>query len=138
GRGHPLPRGRRRRLRHRHRSRHRRRLLRMKAGILFLLQKEAGFGMIAVDGGAEQVFIHHRDLPPGLFDTLRQGDRLEFDAIQDAKGLRATNVKRVRVLEEQITVTESDQIPGAGGAFRITISKKKKRKAAKKKPGKKK
>jgi len=97
----------------------------MKAGILFLLQKGGGFGMIAVDGGVEQVFLHHADLPPGLFDKLKQGDRLEFDTIQDSKGLRATNVKRVLNLDEQITVTERDQVPGAGGAFKITISKKK-------------
>jgi len=109
----------------------------MKAGILFMLQKAGGFGMIAVDGGVEQVFLLHADLPPGLFDSLKQGDRLEFDTIQDAKGLRATNVKRVRVLDEQITVTESDQIPGAGGAFQIKITKKKP-KAAKKTPKKKK
>jgi len=67
----------------------------MKAGILFMLQKQGGFGMIAVDGGVEQVFLLHRDLPPGLFDTLKQGDRLEFDTIQDPKGLRAVNLKRV-------------------------------------------
>ena len=110
----------------------------MKAGILFLLQKEGGFGMIVVDGGTEQVFLLHRDLPAGLFDTLKQGDRLEFHTIQDAKGLRATNVKRVRILDEQISVTESDQVPGAGGAFQIKITKKKKPKAAKTSPKKKK
>ena len=109
----------------------------MKSGILFMLQKAGGFGMIAVDGGAEQVFLLHSDLPPGLFDSLKQGDRLEFETIQDSKGLRATNVKRVRNLDEQITVTESDQVPGAGGAFKITITKKKPE-AAKKSPQKKK
>jgi CspA family cold shock protein len=100
-----------------------------------MLQKEGGFGMIAVDGGSEQVFLLHRDLTPGLFDTLKQGDRLEFDTVQDPKGLRATNVRRVRNLEEEITVTETDQIPGSGGAFKISIAKKKKKKP---KPGKKK
>ena len=75
----------------------------MNAGILYLLQKEGGFGLIAVDGGAEHVFLVRRDLPPGLFDTLKQGDRLEFDTIRDSKGLRATNVTRVLDLEEQIT-----------------------------------
>jgi cold shock CspA family protein len=105
----------------------------MKAGILFMLQKEGGFGMIAVDGGTEQVFLLHRDLPPLLFDTLKQGDRLEFDTIQDAKGLRAVNVKRVRNLEEEITVTETDQIPGSGGAFKIEIKKKPKPKPKPKK-----
>lgn len=97
----------------------------MKSGILFMLQKQGGFGMIAVDGGAEQVFLLHRDLPPGLFETLKQGDRVEFDTLQDPKGLRAVNLKRVRNLEEQITPTETDQVPGSGGAFQITISKKK-------------
>lgn len=111
----------------------------MKAGILFMLQKEGGFGMIAVDGGTEQVFLLHRDLNPGLFETLKQGDRLEFDTVQDTKGLRAINVTRVRVLDEQISVTETDQIPGSGGAFQIRITKKKKPKAkAKPKPKKKK
>jgi cold shock CspA family protein len=111
----------------------------MKAGILFMLQKQGGFGMIAVDGGVEQVFLLHRDLPAGLFDTLKQGDRLEFDTVQDSKGLRAVNVKRVRILDEEITVTESDQVPGAGGAFQIKITKKKKApNAAKKSPKKKK
>ena len=109
----------------------------MKSGILYMLQKAGGFGMIAVDGGAEQVFLLHSDLPPALFDTLKQGDRLEFDTIQDSKGLRATNVTRVRNLDEQVTVTESDQVPGAGGAFTITITKKKP-KPAKKSPKKKK
>jgi cold shock CspA family protein len=110
----------------------------MKAGVLFMLQKQGGFGMIAADGGVEQVFLLHRDLPAGLFDTLKQGDRLEFDTVQDAKGLRAVNVKRVRMLEEEITVAESDQVPGAGGAFQIKITKKKAPKAAKKSPKKKK
>jgi len=109
----------------------------VKAGILFLLNKDGGWGMIAVDGGAEQVFLHHADLAPGLLDTIKQGDRLEFDTVQDAKGLRAVNVTRVRVLDEQITVTETDQIPGSGGAFQIKITKKKKPKA-KPKPKKKK
>jgi len=108
----------------------------MRSGILFLHSKPQGFGMIAADDGG-QVFLLHSDLPKGLFDTLKQGDRLEFDTIQDAKGLRATNVKRVRHLDEQITVTETDQVPGAGGAFQIRITKKKKPGAAKKAPGKK-
>ena len=104
----------------------------MKAGILFLFNKGGGFGMIAVDGGTEQAFLHHADLAPGLLEKLKQGDRLEFDTIQDSKGLRAVNVKRVLNLEEEITVTESDQVPGAGGAFKIRITKKKKPQASKK------
>ena len=110
----------------------------MKAGILFLFNKSGGFGMIAVDGGAEQAFLHHADLSPGLLDKLKQGDRLEFDTIQDSKGVRAVNVKRVLNLEEQITVTETDQVPGAGGAFHIKITKKKKKPKASKKPARKK
>jgi cold shock protein len=106
----------------------------VKAGILFLFNKGGGFGMIAVDGGSEQVFLHHADLAPALLENLKQGDRLEFDTIQDAKGLRAANVKRVRNLDEEMTVTESDQFPGAGGAFKIT----KKKPKTKAKPGKKK
>ncbi len=100
----------------------------MKSGILFLYRKEQGFGMIAVDGSGEQVFLHHADLPAGLFDTLAQGDRVEFDTLQDAKGSRATNVKKTSNPGEKITVTETDQdgIPGIGGQFKIRVVKKKK------------
>src|SRR4030095_158941 len=98
--------------------------------VLYLFNPSGGFGMIAVDGGTEQAFLHHADLGPGLLGKLKQGDRLEFDTIQDAKGVRAVNVKRVLNLEEEITVTESDQVPGAGGAFKIRITKKKKKKNA--------
>ena len=105
----------------------------MKTGILFLYRKEQGFGMIAVDGGAEQVLLHHADLKPGQFDRLVQGDRLAFDTLQDAKGLRATNVTVVNKPGEAILVTESDQVPGAGGAFRITVTKKKPKPRKKKK-----
>ena len=109
----------------------------MKTGILFLHQKEQGFGMIAVDGGAEQVFLHHADLPPGLFDRLKQGDRVAFETIFDDKGVRAVNVKIANKPGEAILVTESDQVPGAGGAFKIRIAKNKKPKAPKKSPKKK-
>jgi len=110
----------------------------VKAGILFLLNKKTGFGMIAVDGGAEQVFLLHSDLADGVFDGLKQGDRLEFETLQDSKGLRAVNVKRVLNLEEEITVTESDQVPGAGGAFKIEVRKKKPKPQARPRPKKKK
>ena len=85
----------------------------MKAGILYLFNRSGGFGMIAVDGGAEQVFLLHSDLEPGLLEKLRQGDRLEFDTIQDAKGLRAVHVKRVLSLVEEIAVVEKKKKPKA-------------------------
>ncbi len=102
----------------------------MKTGILFMVGKEQGFGMIAVDGGSEQVFLHHADLPPGVFDTLAKGDRLEFETFQDAKGLRARAVKKINSPDEQITVTETDQdgIQGIGGHFHIQVSTKDKKK----------
>lgn len=97
----------------------------MKAGILYLFHKDRGFGMIAVDGGTEQVFLRHADLSPDLLDKITQGDRLEFDTIQDSKGLRATNVRRVRALEEQVPVTGPDQ---------VQVSKKRKKPKAGSKP----
>ena len=65
----------------------------MKSGILFMLQKAGGFGMIAVDGGAEQVFLLHSDLPPALFDTLKQGRAIPGHWATDREGRPTTDPK---------------------------------------------
>ncbi len=53
---------------------------------------ERGFGFIAVEGGGKDVFVHHTAIKgPGRV-SLREGQRVEFEIVEEAKGPRAANV----------------------------------------------
>jgi CspA family cold shock protein len=64
-------------------------------GTVVRLIRDRGFGFIRVDDGAE-VFFHHSAMEPGEFDTLREGEQLDFVMEQDprGRGTRASNVRR--------------------------------------------
>ncbi len=48
-----------------------------------------GFGLITPSDGGTQVFINKGDAP----DSLREGDRVEYEVAEDDNGLKATNVR---------------------------------------------
>ena len=56
--------------------------------------RERGFGFIAAENGKE-VFFHSSGLQGIDFDSLKEGDSLEFSVEQGPKGERAVNVKKV-------------------------------------------
>ena len=66
----------------------------MEQGSVVRLIRDRGFGFVNTQGGKE-VFMHHSALPPGVFDTLREGQELEFEIENDARGRgeRAVNVR---------------------------------------------
>jgi CspA family cold shock protein len=49
-----------------------------------------GFGFIGREDGPD-VFVHHSAIQG--FKSLSEGEAVEFDIVEDAKGLRAENVK---------------------------------------------
>jgi CspA family cold shock protein len=66
----------------------------MERGPLVRIIRDRGFGFVQTQGGTE-VFVHHSAFPRGVFDTLQEGQQLEFDIETDTRGRgeRATNVR---------------------------------------------
>jgi cold shock protein len=55
---------------------------------------ERGFGFIAREGEAKDLFFHSKELNGVTFDELKVGDAVTFEVVQSEKGPAATNVAR--------------------------------------------
>jgi cold shock protein len=55
---------------------------------------DRGFGFIAREGEAKDLFFHSKDLSGVAFDDLKVGDNVTFEVTQSEKGPAATNVTR--------------------------------------------
>ncbi len=53
-----------------------------------------GFGFISQDDG-DDVFVHHTSIQSEGFKSLSEGDKVEFEIVQDEKGLKASNVVKL-------------------------------------------
>ena len=56
---------------------------------------ERGFGFIAREGEAKDLFFHSKDLSGVTYDELHVGDAVSFDLVDTEKGPAAKNVSRV-------------------------------------------
>jgi CspA family cold shock protein len=53
-----------------------------------------GFGFIQQEGG-EDIFVHFSAIRGDGFRSLTEGDRVEFDIVDGAKGKQAANVNKI-------------------------------------------
>ena len=64
----------------------------MHKGTIKKLIRERGFGFISDTDGRE-VFFHQSGLVDAKFDTLNEGQEVEFDVERSQKGPRAINIR---------------------------------------------
>ncbi|HVW71809.1 MAG TPA: cold shock domain-containing protein [Candidatus Paceibacterota bacterium] len=55
---------------------------------------DRGFGFIKADGMEKDLFFHSKDLVGVEFDSLREGDKMQFEVSESPKGMQATNVSK--------------------------------------------
>ena len=64
------------------------------SGTVKWFSQEKGYGFLQQEGGPD-VFVHHTGISGSGFKTLQEGERVEFDVIEEPKGLKAQNVVRL-------------------------------------------
>lgn len=77
----------------------------MPRGVIRRLISDRGFGFIKSDDG-QDLFFHSSELQGVSFDSLKEGQSVEFEKGQGTKGPKAVNIKLIRkgvkdVLEEE-------------------------------------
>ena len=66
----------------------------MKKGTVKWFNAEKGYGFIADDDGGNDVFVHFSAIQAEGYKTLEEGQEVEFEVVQGAKGPQAANVTR--------------------------------------------
>jgi CspA family cold shock protein len=67
----------------------------MPVGRIKWFNDEKGYGFIEMEDGSKDVYFHRSAVEGGDALKLRDGDRVSFDVVTDAKGLKAVRVTRM-------------------------------------------
>ena len=67
----------------------------MATGTVKWFNNAKGYGFITPDGETKDVFVHHSQIAGEGYKSLNEGQRVEFEVRDGAKGPEATNVVAV-------------------------------------------
>lgn len=65
----------------------------MSSGTVKWFNEKKGFGFITPDDGGGDLFVHHTNIEANGFRTLKDGQRVQYEAAQGKKGMEATKVR---------------------------------------------
>lgn len=66
----------------------------MKTGVVKWFKNDKGFGFITTEGG-DDVFVHFSAITGDGYKSLEEGQRVEFDVVEGARGPQAANVVKL-------------------------------------------
>ncbi|MCR8745058.1 cold-shock protein [Romboutsia lituseburensis] len=66
----------------------------MKTGVVKWFNNEKGFGFISVEGEGD-VFVHFSAITGEGYKSLEEGQSVQFEVVEGAKGPQAANVAKI-------------------------------------------
>ena len=66
-----------------------------KTGVVRWFSDPKGYGFLTCDDKSNDVFCHFSSIAGEGFKSLTEGDKVEFDVVQGAKGPQAADVRKV-------------------------------------------
>jgi cold shock protein len=73
----------------------------MATGIIKTLRYDKGYGFLAEDGSAQDLFFHRSAVMEADFDRLREGQRVSFDEEPDPRDPSRHRAVNVQLVEEE-------------------------------------
>jgi cold shock protein len=70
-------------------------------GIVKWFNNAKGYGFLGHDGGAD-VFVHYSSIQRDGYKSLKEGDEVEFDIVEGAKGPQADQVARLKDVATEV------------------------------------
>lgn len=64
----------------------------MPTGVVKWFNEAKGYGFISPDDGSKDVFVHFSAIQAGGFRKLEEGQKVQFEVVEGAKGPNAQNV----------------------------------------------
>jgi CspA family cold shock protein len=67
----------------------------MSTGTVKWFNDSKGFGFITPDDGGKELFAHHSNIQMDGYKSLKEAQKVSFDAADGAKGPAATNIRMI-------------------------------------------